>query len=113
MGWGGQPERLESSYYFFFYTLGASLPLLICIIYIYGRLGRSFFIYNDQLGGLIKGWFFFIFLDSIFGKITFIFISSMTSKGSCRGSSLWFNNFGWGFIKVGGLWRNSSGVKAS
>nr|YP_009485586.1 NADH dehydrogenase subunit 4 [Amblythyreus gestroi]AVZ00722.1 NADH dehydrogenase subunit 4 [Amblythyreus gestroi] len=33
-GWGYQPERLSAGYYLLFYTLFASLPLLICIFYI-------------------------------------------------------------------------------
>lgn len=33
-GWGYQPERLNSGYYLLFYTLFASLPLLISIIYL-------------------------------------------------------------------------------
>jgi len=32
MGWGYQPERLQSSIYFLFYTLFGSLPLLITIL---------------------------------------------------------------------------------
>lgn len=32
MGWGYQPERLQAGVYFLFYTLTASLPLLILII---------------------------------------------------------------------------------
>nr|YP_010827542.1 NADH dehydrogenase subunit 4 [Sinocentrus brevicornis]WFD60961.1 NADH dehydrogenase subunit 4 [Sinocentrus brevicornis] len=35
LGWGYQPERLESGIYLFFYTLFGSFPLFIFIIYIY------------------------------------------------------------------------------
>nr|YP_009654740.1 NADH dehydrogenase subunit 4 [Catacanthus incarnatus]QCI09295.1 NADH dehydrogenase subunit 4 [Catacanthus incarnatus] len=35
-GWGYQPERLVAGYYLLFYTLFASLPLLLGIFYIYG-----------------------------------------------------------------------------
>lgn len=34
MGWGYQPERVRASFYLLFYTLTASLPLLIGILYI-------------------------------------------------------------------------------
>nr|AFI54846.1 NADH dehydrogenase subunit 4 [Poecilocoris nepalensis] len=34
LGWGYQPERLSASYYLLFYTLFASLPLLLGIFYI-------------------------------------------------------------------------------
>nr|YP_010411464.1 NADH dehydrogenase subunit 4 [Sambus femoralis]URN73110.1 NADH dehydrogenase subunit 4 [Sambus femoralis] len=35
LGWGYQPERLQAGFYLFFYTLFASLPMLISIFYIY------------------------------------------------------------------------------
>nr|YP_009503492.1 NADH dehydrogenase subunit 4 [Soliperla sp. ZTC-2018]AXB38838.1 NADH dehydrogenase subunit 4 [Soliperla sp. ZTC-2018] len=41
LGWGYQPERLQAGVYLLFYTLLASLPLLIGIFYL-----------NDQFGGL-------------------------------------------------------------
>nr|YP_009522478.1 NADH dehydrogenase subunit 4 [Micronecta sahlbergii]AXQ02201.1 NADH dehydrogenase subunit 4 [Micronecta sahlbergii] len=34
LGWGYQPERLSAGYYLLFYTLFASLPMLICIFFI-------------------------------------------------------------------------------
>nr|YP_009654909.1 NADH dehydrogenase subunit 4 [Cazira horvathi]QCI09886.1 NADH dehydrogenase subunit 4 [Cazira horvathi] len=34
-GWGYQPERISAGYYLLFYTMFASLPLLLGIIYIY------------------------------------------------------------------------------
>nr|YP_009733516.1 NADH dehydrogenase subunit 4 [Krisna concava]QHV34354.1 NADH dehydrogenase subunit 4 [Krisna concava] len=42
-GWGYQPERLSSGFYLFFYTLFASLPLLILIIYLYFNFYTLFF----------------------------------------------------------------------
>nr|WRK21409.1 NADH dehydrogenase subunit 4 [Acostemma sp.] len=45
LGWGYQPERLLSGLYLIFYTLFASLPLLMLIIYMYNILGSSFFDY--------------------------------------------------------------------
>lgn len=38
LGWGYQPERIKASFYLLFYTLTASLPLLIGIISIYDSL---------------------------------------------------------------------------
>nr|AWV84389.1 NADH dehydrogenase subunit 4 [Platypedia putnami] len=35
MGWGYQPERMMASYYLLFYTLFASLPMLLSILYLY------------------------------------------------------------------------------
>nr|AVJ52483.1 NADH dehydrogenase subunit 4 [Cryptacrus comes] len=40
LGWGYQPERLLAGYYLLFYTLFASLPLLLGIFYVY-KLSNS------------------------------------------------------------------------
>nr|APT41514.1 NADH dehydrogenase subunit 4 [Lutzomyia trinidadensis] len=37
LGWGYQPERLQAGLYLLFYTLLASLPLLITIMYLYKK----------------------------------------------------------------------------
>nr|YP_006503943.1 NADH dehydrogenase subunit 4 [Neotermes insularis]AFM92443.1 NADH dehydrogenase subunit 4 [Neotermes insularis] len=58
LGWGYQPERLQAGIYLLFYTLLASLPLLVGIFYIYGSLlSTSFF----MLGGVdfLSGFFYF------------------------------------------------------
>nr|YP_010947046.1 NADH dehydrogenase subunit 4 [Margattea spinifera]WGO57855.1 NADH dehydrogenase subunit 4 [Margattea spinifera] len=39
MGWGYQPERLQAGVYLLFYTLLASLPLLVGIMYLYNCIG--------------------------------------------------------------------------
>nr|AVN68201.1 NADH dehydrogenase subunit 4 [Melanozosteria sp. Cairns, Australia] len=39
LGWGYQPERLQAGIYLLFYTLLASLPLLIGMFYLYNSLG--------------------------------------------------------------------------
>jgi len=43
LGWGYQPERLGAALYIFFYTLAASLPLLMLILYSRGELGGAGF----------------------------------------------------------------------
>jgi len=43
IGWGYQPERLKASYYLLFYTLFASLPLLLGILWINNETGRLIF----------------------------------------------------------------------
>nr|YP_010026166.1 NADH dehydrogenase subunit 4 [Mattiphus splendidus]QOQ37006.1 NADH dehydrogenase subunit 4 [Mattiphus splendidus] len=46
-GWGYQPERLYAVYYLVFYTLFASLPLLLGIFYIYDCVGSlNFWLVN-------------------------------------------------------------------
>nr|YP_010253726.1 NADH dehydrogenase subunit 4 [Cochylimorpha cultana]QTZ18138.1 NADH dehydrogenase subunit 4 [Cochylimorpha cultana] len=39
MGWGYQPERIQAGLYLLFYTLFASLPLLLGIFYIFSEMG--------------------------------------------------------------------------
>lgn len=39
LGWGYQPERIQAGYYLYFYTLFASLPLLLGIFYCKNFLG--------------------------------------------------------------------------
>jgi len=43
IGWGYQPERLQASIYFFFYTLVGSIPLLLLILRF---KGKSFIFYE-------------------------------------------------------------------
>nr|YP_009255719.1 NADH dehydrogenase subunit 4 [Humbertiella nada]AND97179.1 NADH dehydrogenase subunit 4 [Humbertiella nada] len=49
-GWGYQPERLQAGIYLLFYTLLASLPLLMGILYIYMDMGSILFtfVYNSN-----------------------------------------------------------------
>nr|YP_010385056.1 NADH dehydrogenase subunit 4 [Electrogena lateralis]UPL65066.1 NADH dehydrogenase subunit 4 [Electrogena lateralis] len=42
LGWGYQPERVQAGMYLLFYTLLASLPLLVGIFYIYENLSSLF-----------------------------------------------------------------------
>nr|ALO70616.1 NADH deshydrogenase subunit 4 [Halyzia sedecimguttata] len=37
MGWGYQPERIQAGMYMFFYTIMASLPMLLFIFFFYGN----------------------------------------------------------------------------
>ena len=65
LGWGYQPERLEASTYLVIYTVSASLPLLVCIIY-NGIIRGSYFIYFGiylfifNINFAFFWWFFFI-----------------------------------------------------
>nr|YP_010596157.1 NADH dehydrogenase subunit 4 [Catamiarus brevipennis]WAJ48489.1 NADH dehydrogenase subunit 4 [Catamiarus brevipennis] len=72
-GWGYQPERLGAGFYLLFYTLFASLPLLLCIFYInYNSmtlfyflidLDCNFYIYLSLIGAFLfkMPMFFFHF----------------------------------------------------
>nr|YP_011036675.1 NADH dehydrogenase subunit 4 [Stroggylocephalus agrestis]WRK21279.1 NADH dehydrogenase subunit 4 [Stroggylocephalus agrestis] len=46
LGWGNYPERLISGLYLFFYTLFASLPLFLAILFIYNFNNNMFFDLN-------------------------------------------------------------------
>nr|URX53975.1 NADH dehydrogenase subunit 4 [Marginitermes hubbardi] len=48
LGWGYQPERLQAGIYLLFYTLIASLPMLVGIFYVYGFLfSTSFLVFGS------------------------------------------------------------------
>jgi NADH-ubiquinone oxidoreductase chain 4 len=46
IGWGYQPERIQAGVYIILYTIAASLPLLIRILFIYSS-NRSLFIFSQ------------------------------------------------------------------
>jgi NADH-ubiquinone oxidoreductase chain 4 len=59
LGWGYQPERLQAGMYLIIYTISASLPLLLSLIYIYRIRGRLFMYFGfniDHLGGILGIW---------------------------------------------------------
>nr|UFZ12912.1 NADH dehydrogenase subunit 4 [Platyneuromus soror] len=65
LGWGYQPERLQAGMYLLFYTLFASLPMLISIFYIYLNYGfLSFLFFNmvDYCNLLFYLGMIFVFL---------------------------------------------------
>nr|YP_010591370.1 NADH dehydrogenase subunit 4 [Agriotes hirayamai]QEH58443.1 NADH dehydrogenase subunit 4 [Agriotes hirayamai] len=48
LGWGYQPERIQAGMYMFFYTLFASLPMMIAVFYIYYKFNSlDFFFLNS------------------------------------------------------------------
>nr|YP_010947020.1 NADH dehydrogenase subunit 4 [Eucorydia linglong]WGO57816.1 NADH dehydrogenase subunit 4 [Eucorydia linglong] len=58
LGWGYQPERLQAGIYLLFYTLAASLPMLIGIMYLYNFAGNlSFFLFCDLL---VCNWLYYL-----------------------------------------------------
>lgn len=63
LGWGYQPERLQAGFYLLFYTLFASLPLLIRIFYIYKYIYSLFFIYNIFY---IDSWYLYVSIIAAF-----------------------------------------------
>nr|APT41566.1 NADH dehydrogenase subunit 4 [Micropygomyia chassigneti] len=61
LGWGYQPERLQAGLYLLFYTLLASLPLLITIMYLYmDYYSLDYFFLN-----MVNEFNFYIYLSLI------------------------------------------------
>ncbi len=71
IGWGYQPERLQAGIYFLFYTLTASLPLLIIIIYLFNKWGSLSFL-GQNLKFLSSGGFSLIFVLGVIGSLAFL-----------------------------------------
>jgi NADH-ubiquinone oxidoreductase chain 4 len=68
LGWGYQPERLQAGICLLFYTLLASLPMLVGIFYVYDFMSSaSFFLLGGVkfLGGLLYFCIIFAFLVRI------------------------------------------------
>nr|YP_004222771.1 NADH dehydrogenase subunit 4 [Bittacus pilicornis]ADW83143.1 NADH dehydrogenase subunit 4 [Bittacus pilicornis] len=63
IGWGYQPERLQAGVYLLFYTLFASLPLLVGVFYIFYDIGTlSFFLLNTSY----MNWLLYLCMISAF-----------------------------------------------
>jgi NADH-ubiquinone oxidoreductase chain 4 len=60
LGWGYQPERLQAGIYLLFYTLLASLPMLVGIFYVYNFLGSTCFYLFVRLNSLSVLFYFCI-----------------------------------------------------
>nr|URX53663.1 NADH dehydrogenase subunit 4 [Bifiditermes nr. madagascariensis] len=68
LGWGYQPERLQAGIYLLFYTLLASLPMLVGILYVYDSLSSASFL---MLGGadLMGSFFYFCMIFAFLVKM--------------------------------------------
>nr|YP_010531289.1 NADH dehydrogenase subunit 4 [Mileewa lamellata]UXX17548.1 NADH dehydrogenase subunit 4 [Mileewa lamellata] len=71
-GWGYQPERLISGLYMFFYTLLASLPFLIIIIYLYENFNTMIFIFIDC--SFLSFFFNFCLIFAFLVKLPMFFV---------------------------------------
>nr|YP_009459916.1 NADH dehydrogenase subunit 4 [Potamyia flava]AUT18181.1 NADH dehydrogenase subunit 4 [Potamyia flava] len=60
VGWGYQPERMQAGVYLIFYTLFASLPLMMAIFYIYNNSFSMFMLINSSFHSFIL-YLFLIF----------------------------------------------------
>nr|YP_009515433.1 NADH dehydrogenase subunit 4 [Anopheles splendidus]ART64927.1 NADH dehydrogenase subunit 4 [Anopheles splendidus] len=69
LGWGYQPERLQAGIYLLFYTLLASLPLLIGIFYILN--------FMNTLSFVLLSNYFFMNLNLLYLSLVFAFLVKM------------------------------------
>nr|ALO76276.1 NADH deshydrogenase subunit 4 [Leucocelis sp. LEU01] len=63
MGWGYQPERLQAGVYLLFYTLFASLPMMISLFYYYEKFNSLDFFY---LTNLLDNVFIYMCMNMVF-----------------------------------------------
>nr|YP_010464309.1 NADH dehydrogenase subunit 4 [Strongylium nakanei]UUL71686.1 NADH dehydrogenase subunit 4 [Strongylium nakanei] len=70
VGWGYQPERLQAGVYLLFYTLLASLPMMISLFFCYGLFGSLNFFFLSDLNSflmyLLINFVFFIKVPMFF-----------------------------------------------
>lgn len=64
IGWGYQPERIQAGVYLIFYTLLASLPIIISIFYIYNNLRTLDFYFLKNLN--LERIYLYIFINLVF-----------------------------------------------
>lgn len=57
LGWGYQPERLQAGMYMMLYTITASLPLLVLILYKFELCGTSRFLLKNFLCEYVRNGF--------------------------------------------------------
>lgn len=63
IGWGYQPERIQAGTYLLFYTIFASLPIIIFIFYYYNiNYSLNFFLLNKNLFNIL----IFLFINFVF-----------------------------------------------
>nr|ALO77285.1 NADH deshydrogenase subunit 4 [Scraptia sp. SCR02] len=72
MGWGYQPERLQAGIYLLFYTLFASLPMMISIFYLYGIVNSLEFYFMS--GSFVQLFMYFCMNMVFFIKIPMFFV---------------------------------------
>nr|YP_010528170.1 NADH dehydrogenase subunit 4 [Pseudoclavellaria amerinae]UXW64324.1 NADH dehydrogenase subunit 4 [Pseudoclavellaria amerinae] len=69
-GWGFQLDRIQASFYLLFYTLFASLPLLISIIYVYfNKFSLMFYLYMEGMIFLTFNYLYFFMILSFLVKM--------------------------------------------
>nr|AOY39430.1 NADH dehydrogenase subunit 4 [Disteniidae sp. BMNH 899837] len=72
IGWGYQPERIEAGVYLLFYTMFASLPMLLSIFYYYSVFQSFDYYFFNQVVGSI--YMFVLFVGVFLVKIPMFFV---------------------------------------
>nr|YP_009441820.1 NADH dehydrogenase subunit 4 [Simianus niponicus]AOY39456.1 NADH dehydrogenase subunit 4 [Simianus niponicus] len=62
LGWGYQPERIQAGVYLLFYTMFASLPMLISVFYLYEKFNSLDFFFFSSVDNL----FLYLCLNFVF-----------------------------------------------
>jgi NADH-ubiquinone oxidoreductase chain 4 len=75
LGWGYQPERVQAGIYLF-YTVLASLPLLVGILFIYSSLGSLCFYLLCGNASLVGGLFYVCIIFAFLVRIS-VFIDHL------------------------------------
>nr|QZK21319.1 NADH dehydrogenase subunit 4 [Amitermes sp. ANIC 0041] len=92
LGWGYQPERVQAGIYLLFYTLLASLPLLVGILFVYNSLGSLclFLVGSSDLlvGGLFYVCMVFAFLVSMPMFMVHLWLPSAHVEAPVSGSMI-------------------------
>jgi len=90
LGWGYQPESVQAGIYLLLYTLLASLPLLVGILFVYNSLGSLclFLLCGDGflVGGLFYVCIFFAFLVKIPMFMVHLWLPRAHAEASVSGS---------------------------
>nr|ACH78212.1 NADH dehydrogenase subunit 4 [Euphausia superba]BAD16768.1 NADH dehydrogenase subunit 4 [Euphausia superba] len=71
LGWGYQPERIQAGTYFIFYTMFASLPLLVSILSIYYHSGSASMYLNTEISdnGLVSHMWYVVTVFAFIVKL--------------------------------------------
>nr|URX54001.1 NADH dehydrogenase subunit 4 [Epicalotermes sp. 2 AB-2022a] len=91
LGWGYQPERLQAGIYLLFYTLLASLPLLVGILYLYGLSFSTSFLVSEGVGFVGTFFYFcmiFAFLVSMPMFLVHLWLPSAHVEAPVSGSMI-------------------------